>query len=217
MKKYGKPFAGLILFATGSVINFVDFLIVPGKRLFHNSGNRIVRGLINGLFHSNVRDIMTGQRAFSRLFVKTFPVLSKEFEIETEMTIHALDKNFLIEEIPVTYRDRPEGSVSKLNTVSDGIKVLKTIGTLFLEYKPFTLLAGLAVLIWVIMAIVFFQAKGTAMLLACGMFGMAGLMFFVCGIVLSVITKKHRKLYPFPARRLPPLRWEMKAVERTFL
>lgn len=111
------------------------------------------------------------------------------------MTIHALDKNFLIEEIPVTYRDRPEGSVSKLNTVSDGIKVLKTIGTLFLEYKPFTLLAGLAVLIWVIMAIVFFQAKGTTMLFAGGMFGMAGLIFFVCGIVLSVITQKHKKLY----------------------
>lgn len=165
------------------------------KRLFHNSGNRIVRGLINGLFHSNVRDIMTGQRAFSRLFVKTFPVLSKGFEIETEMTIHALDKNFLIEEIPVTYRDRPEGSVSKLNTLSDGIKVLKTIGTLFLEYKPFTLLAGLAVLIWVIMAIVFFQAKGTTMLFAGGLIGIAGLKFFVCGIVLSVITKKHKKLY----------------------
>lgn len=165
------------------------------KRLFHNSGNRIVRSMINGLFHSNVRDIMTGQRAFGRLFVKTFPVLSKGFEIETEMTIHALDKNFLIEEIPVTYRDRPEGSVSKLNTVSDGIKVLKTIGTLFLEYKPFTLLAGLAVLIWVIMAIVFFQARGMAMLFAGGMLGMAGLMFFVSGIVLSVITKKHKKLY----------------------
>ncbi len=165
------------------------------KRLFHNSGNRIVRGLINGLFHSNVRDIMTGQRAFSRLFVKTFPVLSKGFEIETEMTIHALDKNFLIEEIPVTYRDRPEGSVSKLNTLSDGIKVLKTIGTLFLEYKPFTLLAGLAVLIWVIMAIIFFQAKGTTMLFAGGLIGIAGLKFFVSGIVLSVITKKHKKLY----------------------
>ena len=85
--------------------------------------------------------------------------------------------------------------MSKLNTVSDGIKVLKTIGTLFLEYKPFTLLAGLAVLIWVIMAIVFFQAKATTMLFAGGMFGMAGLMFFVCGIVLSVITQKHKKLY----------------------
>ena len=95
------------------------------KRPFHNMGNRIVRGLINHLFHSNVKDIMTGYCAFSRLFVKSFPVLSKGFEIETEMTIHALDKNFLLEEIPVTYRDRPEGSESKLNTVSDGMKVLQ--------------------------------------------------------------------------------------------
>ena len=106
------------------------------KRPFHNMGNRIVRGLINHLFHSNVKDIMTGYRAFSRLFVKSFPVLSKGFEIETEMTIHALDKNFLLEEIPVTYRDRPEGSESKLNTVSDGMKVLKTIASLFRDYKP---------------------------------------------------------------------------------
>ena len=106
------------------------------KRPFHNMGNRIVRSLINHLFHSNVKDIMTGYRAFSRLFVKSFPVLSKGFEIETEMTIHALDKNFLLEEIPVTYRDRPEGSESKLNTVSDGMKVLKTIASLFRDYKP---------------------------------------------------------------------------------
>ena len=91
------------------------------KRPFHNAGNKSVRFLINKIFKSNVKDIMTGYRAFSRPFVKNFPVLSKGFEIETEMTIHALDKNFLLEEIPVEYRDRPEGSVSKLNTVSDGI------------------------------------------------------------------------------------------------
>lgn len=107
------------------------------KRLFHNFGNKMVRLLINKLFKSNVRDIMTGYRGFSRQFVKTFPVLSKGFEIETEMTIHSLDKNFLLEEIPVQYRDRPEGSVSKLNTFSDGFKVLHTIATLFKEYKPF--------------------------------------------------------------------------------
>ena len=106
------------------------------KRLFHNSGNKAVRGLINKLFKSDVKDIMTGYRAFSRLFVKSFPVLSKGFEIETEMTIHALDKNFMIEEVAVSYRDRPQGSVSKLNTVSDGVKVLKTIADLFRDYKP---------------------------------------------------------------------------------
>ena len=106
------------------------------KRRFHNFGNRIVRNLINWLFHSNIKDIMTGYRAFSYLFVKSFPILSKGFEIETEMTIHALDKNFLLEEMAVCYRDRSEGSESKLNTVSDGIKVLKTIATLFRDYKP---------------------------------------------------------------------------------
>ena len=94
------------------------------KRPFHNFGNKLVRGLINTLFKSNVRDIMTGYRAFSYEFVKTFPVLSKGFEIETEMTIHALDKNFLLKEIPVEYRDRPAGSVSKLNTYKDGFKLI---------------------------------------------------------------------------------------------
>ena len=93
------------------------------KRPFHNMGNKMVRFFINKLFGNEVRDIMTGYRAFSRRFVKSFPVLSKGFEIETEMTIHAVDKNFLLEEIPVLYRDRPDGSESKLNTFSDGIKV----------------------------------------------------------------------------------------------
>ena len=107
------------------------------KRPFHNFGNRIVRFLINKLFKNNIKDIMTGYRAFSKEFVKTYPVLSKGFEIETEMTIHAVDKNFLIKEVPVAYRDRPVGSVSKLNTYRDGFKVLKMIATLFKEYKPF--------------------------------------------------------------------------------
>ena len=105
------------------------------KRPFHNLGNKMVRFLINKLFKNNVKDIMTGYRAFSYEFVKGFPVLSKGFEIETEMTIHAVDKNFKIVEVPVTYRDRPSGSVSKLNTYSDGIKVLNTIAVLFKEYK----------------------------------------------------------------------------------
>ena len=97
------------------------------KRPFHNVGNRLVRWLINSLFKGHINDIMTGYRAFSYEFVKTFPVLSKGFEIENEMTIHALDKNMYVEELPVEYRDRPAGSVSKLNTYSDGFKVLKTI------------------------------------------------------------------------------------------
>lgn len=120
---------------------------IENKRRFHNTGNRLVRFLINFLFHSNVSDMMTGYRAFSPLFAKSFPVLSKGFEIETEMTIHALDKNFLIEEIPVGYRDRPIGSESKLDTVSDGIRVLKTIAALFREYKPFAFFSIIAALL----------------------------------------------------------------------
>ena len=97
------------------------------KRPFHNTGNKLVRTLINRIFKSDIKDIMTGCRAFNKRFVKSFPVLSKGFEIETEMSIHALDKGFLIKEVPIAYRDRPDGSESKLNTFSDGYKVLKTI------------------------------------------------------------------------------------------
>ena len=106
------------------------------KRPFHNFGNRLVRDSINGLFHANVTDIMTGYRAFSYQFVKTYPVLSRGFEIETEMTIHALQRNMQVENVVIDYRDRPEGSVSKLNTVSDGLKVIAMIGTLFKDYRP---------------------------------------------------------------------------------
>ena len=109
------------------------------KRLFHNSGNVIVRRFINTFFVKKcpIKDVMTGYRAFSPLFVKTFPILSQGFEIETEMTIHAVDKNLYIKNCVIDYRDRPEGSESKLNTIPDGIKVLKTIFNLFKNYKPF--------------------------------------------------------------------------------
>ena len=120
------------------------------KRPLHNAGNKVVRNLINYIFHGNVKDIMTGYRAFSRQFVKGFPVLSRGFEIETEMTIHALDKNLKIQEIPVNYRDRPAGSVSKLNTIPDGIRVLQTIARLFRDYRPlsfFSCIAGVLLLI----------------------------------------------------------------------
>ena len=124
-------------------------------RKFHGFGNRLVRSLINLLFHSDVKDIMTGYRAFSYQFVKSFPVLSKGFEIETEMTIHALDKNFNIQEIPVDYRDRPEGSVSKLNTFRDGLKVLKTIAMLFCDYKTMAFLGAFGILIGLAATILF--------------------------------------------------------------
>ncbi|MBP5733395.1 MAG: glycosyltransferase, partial [Lachnospiraceae bacterium] len=106
------------------------------KRPFHNFGNSFVRRSINTLFHSDVKDIMTGYRAFSYLFVKSFPVLSKVFEIETEMTIHCLDKNMSMANVVIEYRDRPDGSVSKLNTVSDGLKVIRIILSLYKNYRP---------------------------------------------------------------------------------
>ena len=175
------------------------------KRPFHNFGNRLVRGLINTLFKSNVRDIMTGYRAFSYDFVKTVPVLSKGFEIETEMTIHALDKNFLLKEIPVEYRDRPAGSVSKLNTYKDGFKVLKTIARLFKEYKP-TIFFGLVSLLFFVISIafgtpVFVEYFKTGLvpryptLIFSGFMLMISILMFVCGIILEVVVKKHRQLF----------------------
>lgn len=175
------------------------------KRPFHNFGNRIVRFLINKLFKNDVKDIMTGYRAFSKSFVKGFPVLSKGFEIETEMTIHAVDKNFKLVEIPVTYRDRPEGSVSKLNTYSDGIKVLKTIATLFKEYRPtlfFNLFAGLFLILSLILGVpVFIEYFKTGLVpkfpsLIVSMISMViSLLLWITGIILEVINKKHRQLY----------------------
>lgn len=178
---------------------------MENKRPFHNAGNRMVRFFINKLFDNNVRDIMTGYRAFSRQFVKSFPVLSKGFEIETEMTIHAVDKNFLLEEIPVKYRDRPSGSVSKLNTFSDGMKVLSTIATLFREYRPFAFFTSVAVVLEVIALIFFipilleYFKTGLVLrfptLIVSGVIALIGILLWVCGLILEVIAKKHRQLY----------------------
>ncbi len=175
------------------------------KRPFHNFGNKLVRGLINTLFKSNIRDIMTGYRAFSYEFVKTFPVLSKGFEIETEMTIHALDKNFLLKEIPVEYRDRPAGSVSKLNTYSDGFRVLKTIARLFKEYKP-TVFFSVISLIFLIISLcfgipVFIEYFDTGLvpriptLIFAGFMLIIAILLFICGLILEVLVKKHRQLF----------------------
>ena len=128
------------------------------KRPFHNSGNVMVRRFINlfwGEGRERVKDVMTGYRAFSPLFVKSFPVLSKGFEIETEMTIHALDQNLALWNVPVTYRDRPAGSVSKLNTFSDGIRVLKTIFMLYKDYRPLRFFTAAAVF-FLVLALLFF-------------------------------------------------------------
>ena len=175
------------------------------KRLFHNTGNRLVRFLINTLFKSNLSDIMTGYRAFSPLFVKSIPVLSKGFEIETEMTIHALDKNFLLEEIAVGYRDRPSESTSKLDTIPDGIRILKTISTLFREYRPFAFFTTVAVILWLI-SLIFFtpvlceyfetgQVPRFPTVIVSGVTATFGTLLWICGIILHVVLKKHRQLY----------------------
>ena len=175
------------------------------KRPFHNIGNVTVRYLINKLFHSNVRDIMTGYRAFSRDFVKMFPVLSKGFEIETEMTIHALDKNMLLKEIPVTYRDRPAGSVSKLNTYSDGMKVIFTIFRLFRDYKPLLFFSCISVVLRAVAAIlfvpVFYEYLQTGLvpryptLIVSGFIVLLAMLLWACGLILEVLVKKHRQMF----------------------
>ena len=175
------------------------------KRPFHNFGNVLVRGLINTLFKSNVRDIMTGYRAFSYDFVKTFPILSKGFEIETEMTIHALDKNFALKEIPVEYRDRPSGSVSKLNTFRDGFKVLRTIARLFKDYKP-GFFFGLISFVFFVISLVFgvpvfmeffktHLVKRFPTLIFAGFMLMISCLSLVCGIILEVVVRKHRQVF----------------------
>lgn len=175
------------------------------KRPFHNEGNRLVRFLINRIFHSDIHDIMTGYRALSRTFAKNFPIISRNFEIETEMTIHALDKNFLIRELKIDYRDRQEGSHSKLNTYLDGMKVVATVFMMFRDYRPlkfFSLVSTLLLLLAILMFIpVFIEYMQTGLvprfptLIVSGFIGIASLLTFFCGVVLEVMTKKHRQLY----------------------
>lgn len=175
------------------------------KRPFHNTGNRLVRGLINLIFGSQIQDIMTGYRAFNYEFVKSFPILSKGFEIETEMSIHALDKNFKLMEIPVSYRDRPAGSVSKLNTYKDGMRVLKTIARLFRDYKPFTFFGSLSLISFLVATAFFLPiVKGYLLtgtvpkfptLIVCSGLYVITFLLWMCGILLEVIAKKHRQLF----------------------
>ncbi len=175
------------------------------KRPFHNGGNRVVRWLIRRFWHTDIHDIMTGYRAFSRTFVKNFPVMSGNFEIETEMTIHALDRRFLLREVPVAYRDRPQGSVSKLNTFSDGISVLKTIVLLYKEYRPlrffswlaaFLSLAGVLLLIPVLVEYFHTGLVPRFPTLIVSMFLLlAALLSLFTGLCLDVIVTKDRKNY----------------------
>lgn len=175
------------------------------KRAFHSFGNNLVRSLISMFYGVKYNDIMTGYRAFNRVFVKSFPILSKGFEIETELSIHCIDKNWRIVEIPIDYRDRPEGSVSKLSTFSDGFKVLMTIMTLFKDYKPLALfsvvgaLFSLIGLVFGITVVIDFAQTGLVERLPTAILAVAlvfcGLLSLACGLILDTTVKGYRKQY----------------------
>ena len=189
------------------------------KRPFHNMGNMLVRFLVNFIFKGNIVDIMTGYRALSYNFVKSFPLISSGFEIETEMTIHTLDKNLNTTNIPVTYRDRPEGSASKLNTVSDGMKVLQMIVKLFRDYKPL-FFWGIIALILIVIALALilpiigeFHRTGVVerfpTLFMAGFIGLAGIVSLGCGMILDSIAAKERREFEF---KLQQIEYQKKSI-----
>ncbi len=175
------------------------------KRHFHEFGNNLVRKAINLLFDSKLKDIMTGYRAFNRRFVKNMPVLSPNFEIETEMSLYALDKRYIIKEVPIIYRDRPEGSSSKLNTISDGIKVVKTIARMFKDYRPFRFF-GIISFIFLVLGLIIgipviyefiktsYITKIPSAILATGFVSLSAISL-QCAIILDTITRQHREDY----------------------
>ena len=182
------------------------------KRPFHNFGNRLVRASINHLFRAHVTDIMTGYRAFNFTFVKTYPVLSRGFEVETEMTIHSLNNNLRLFEMPIQYRDRPEGSVSKLDTVGDGIKVMSTIFRMIREYKPLPFFGGLGLIIGIVGIVlcgtVTFEFAKTGVvthfptLIGAVMLVIAGLLLIIAGIILDVMAKNDRKTFVIDTNKI---------------
>lgn len=175
------------------------------KRPFHNFGNSLVRGCINTFWKGSnkILDVMTGYRAFSPMFVKSFPILSQGFEIETEMTIHALDKNLLLKSLPVNYRDRPEGSFSKLNTYVDGVKVLMTIFNLYRNYRPLRFFGAMSILLMLIALIMFFPVLAEFLktglvpriptLIVSMILGVSSMLSAVCGLILDTIANNARK------------------------
>lgn len=203
---YGREMVDLVLkknadMVVGDRLSSTNFQ--ENKRPFHNFGNSIVKAAINFLFKTEIKDIMTGYRAFSFQFAKSFPILSKGFEIETEMSIHAVDKNMQVENIVIEYRDRPEGSESKLNTYSDGIKVLRTITRLFRNYKPlafFGVIAGVLALLSILFAApVFITYLQTGMvpnfptLIVCGFTMMAAISSLFAGLQLQNSVQKNKQ------------------------
>ncbi|MCH5317539.1 MAG: glycosyltransferase [Eubacterium sp.] len=201
-----REMADLVLFKQADMVvgdRLSSTYFQENKRRFHNLGNSVVRSSINTLFHSDIRDIMTGCRAFSFEFVKTFPVLSTGFEIETEMTIHALDKNMKIDHVVVPYRDRPAGSESKLNTVQDGIKVLRTILSLYRTYKPCSFFGIIAALLMFLAAVFFVPILITYFntglvpnfptLIVCGFTVMAAIISLFSGLQLQNAVQKNKQ------------------------
>ena len=182
------------------------------KRPFHNFGNRLVRWSINALFGGSIRDIMTGYRAFSYQFVKSFPVLSKGFEIETEMSIHAVDKSMQLETVVIQYRDRPEGSESKLNTYSDGFKVLRTIAGLYRSYKPLAYFGLVALLLLLIAALLFVPVllayfrtglvERFPTLIVSGFVTIAAILSLFSGLILQTMVHKNRQDFEMQLIRL---------------
>lgn len=182
------------------------------KRPFHNFGNSLVRKAINLMFRTEIKDIMTGYRAFSYQFVKSFPVLSRGFEIETEMSIHAVDKNMLLDNVIIEYRDRPAGSESKLNTYSDGLKVIRTIFRLFRNYKPMAFFGGMAAVL-VLLAVIFFipvfveyiqtgQVPNFPTLIVCGFAALAAIQSFFSGLILQNVVQKNRQDFEMELHRI---------------
>lgn len=175
------------------------------QRRFHNTGNRMMRGLVNWMCHSNVQDILTGYRAMSRRFVKNFPLRSTGFEVETEMTVHALEHSFKVDAVPVDYRDRPEGSHSKLSTWGDGLRAIKTALTLFGEHRPlrfFSIIAAVLLLLALVLVtpvlIEYFQTglvPRFPTLIVSGFIAMLAMMLWVGGVILEVISRNNWKQY----------------------
>lgn len=175
------------------------------KRPFHNFGNSIVRLFINKIFKSDIKDIMTGYRAFSYQFVKTFPILSKGFEIETEMTIHAVDKKMQVDNVIIQYRDRPKGSFSKLSTYVDGIKVLRTIFRLFRDYKPLQFFGIISVILFLIAFGMFipilFEFYSTGLvskfptLIVSGFVALSALLSLFSGLILETMIRKEKQSF----------------------
>ena len=208
--EYGRHMAELVLNKEADMVvgdRLSSTYFEENKRPFHNFGNSLVRKAINQLFRTNIRDIMTGYRAFSYLFVKSFPVLSKGFEIETEMSIHAVEKNMRIENVIIEYRDRPEGSESKLNTYSDGIKVLRTIFRLYKNYRPLGFFGGIAAILILVSVAMFililikFIHTGLVpnfpTLIVSGFIAITAILSWFSGLILATIVEKDRQQFEF--------------------